>query len=389
MPDDRRLPDRTFSKNDIDQFRKQHNITTLSNDEIKLEIIKLSDVTCKNQPWFWPGFIPDHTVTVIAGNGGVGKSALLLYIAAKTTSGEKINYCGFEVTLPKSKVIIMSAEDDPEYQLKPKLLAAGVNQEMIDLIKCKTIGLSAKKKLINLQNDLDAIEKYIEEQGNVRLIIIDPVSYFVGDLREDRNSEVIYFLDMLKDFAKKHNLAIILNKHLRKKGTNSGGAVSASSEIGGSAAWVTSPRITWIISNDHDNPNIKIISNPKNNLANTQEECLAYQINESTFSDKGIIFKSNTIIWEGRTYRRNADEALSKEQYQKSATNTAIEFIYKHLRENGVSLYKTIYDAALYAGMSDRQMRAAKKHIKDNCRDEISIKKAKYCNGDELTLLDQ
>jgi hypothetical protein len=59
------------------------------------------------------------------------------------------------------------------------------------------------------------------------------------------------------------------------------------------------------------------------------------------------------------------------------------------LRENGVSLYKAIYDAALYAGISDRQMRAAKKHIKDNCRDEISIKKARYCNSDELALIDQ
>jgi putative DNA primase/helicase len=259
MSDNNSFSDRTFSQDDINQFKKKHNIRTLVNEEIKLEITKLSDITCKDQPWFWPGFLPNHTVTVIAGNGGVGKSSLLLYIAAKTTCGEKFSYCGFDIALQQGKVIIMSAEDDPEYQLKPKLLAAGVNQEMIDLIKCKIVGNSTKKKLINLLNDLDALEKYIQEQGNVRLIIIDPVSYFVGDLREDRNSEVIHFLDNLKDFAKKNNLAIILNKHLRKKGTNSGGAVSASSEIGGSAAWVTSPRITWIISNDHENPNIKII----------------------------------------------------------------------------------------------------------------------------------
>jgi putative DNA primase/helicase len=381
--------DKTFTKDEIDQFKKKHNITTIGKDEIKLEITKLSDISCKDQPWFWPGFIPNHTVTLLAGNGGVGKSALLLYIAAQTTTGRKFSYCGFDVTLKQGKVIIMSAEDDPEYQLKPKLLAAGANQEMIDLIKCKLVGNSTKKKLINLLNDLDVLEKYIQDQGNVRLIIIDPISYFVGDLREERNSEVIHFLDELKDFAKRNNLAIILNKHLRKKGTNSGGAVSASSEIGGSAAWVTSPRITWIISNDHENPNIKIISNPKNNLANTQEECLAYQIIESTFDDKGVLFKSNTIQWEARTYRRNADDALSKEQYQKSAQNAAVEYIYKHLKENGVSQYKAIYEAALYAGISDRQMRAAKKYIKEQCRDEISIKKARYCNGDELTLIEQ
>jgi RecA-family ATPase len=365
------------------------NIHPIHDGDIEIEITKLSDITCKEQPWFWPSFIPNHTITLFAGNGGVGKSALLLYIAAKTTTGEKFCYCGFDISLPKGRVIIMSAEDDPEYQLKPKLLAAGADENLIDLIKCKTTGITKKRKLINLQNDLDAIERHIQENPDIKLIIIDPVGYFIGDLRDDNNGEVIHFLDVLKDFSKRNNLAIILNKHLRKKGTNSSGSSSASSEIGGSAAWVTSPRITWIISSDHDDPAIKIISNPKNNLSDTKEECLAYKIIGTTFDIKGQIFKSNTIQWETRTYKRSADDALNEEKYQKKAANEAIDFIFKYLKENGVSLYKAIYNAALYAGYGDRQMRAAKKHIKDNCRDEISIKKARYCNGDELTLLDQ
>lgn len=381
MSDDRR-PDKTFSK-------KMDNVHPIHDGDIILEITKLSDVICKEQPWFWPSFIPNHTITLFAGNGGVGKSALLLYIAAKTTTGEIFNYCGLSISLPKGRVIIMSAEDDPEYQLKPKLLAAGADQEMIELIKCKTVGTPKRRRLINLQNDLDHIERHIQENNDIKLIIIDPVGYFVGDLREDNNGEVIHFLDMLKDFSKRNNLAIILNKHLRKKGTNSSGTTSASSEIGGSAAWVTSPRITWIISPDHEDLNIKIISNPKNNLANTKEECLAYRIIETSFDMKGQLFKSNIIQWETKTYKRNADEALNKDQYDKSSQNKAVEFIYKHLIENGVSLYKAIYDAALYAGYSDRQMRCAKKYIKEQCNDEIKISKARYCNSDELTLLDK
>lgn len=381
--------DKIFTQEQIEKFKKDKNITYIHDGDIKIEITKLSSIVCKDQPWFWPGFIPNHTVTLIAGNGGVGKSSLLLYMAAKTTTGESFNYCGFNVALPKGKVIIMSAEDDPEYQLKPKLLAAGADQEMIDLIKCKTIGITKKRRLINLQEDLEHIEKHIQENNDIKLIIIDPVGYFIGDLRDEKNSEVIHFLDMLKDFAKQNNIAIILNKHLRKKGTNSGGSTSASSEIGGSAAWVTSPRITWIISPDHENPNIKIISNPKNNLTNTKEDCLAYQIVESTFDVKGTIFKSNTIQWETKTYKRNAEEALNEDKYQKSAQNRAVNFIYEHLKENGVSQYARIYECALVAGISDRQMKNAKKFIKEQCRDEIKVSKARFHNGDELTLLDQ
>jgi RecA-family ATPase len=387
MSDNRKS--KTFTKGENEKFNRENNIHSIHDGDICLEITKLSEIICKDQPWFWHGFIPNHTITLFAGNGGVGKSTLLLYIAAKTTTGELFNYCGLQISLPKGRVIIMSAEDDPEYQLKPKLLAAGADEEKIDLIKCKTIGITKKRRLINLQSDLDHIEKHIQEKGDIKLIIIDPVGYFVGDLREDNNGEVIHFLDLLKDFSKKNNIAIILNKHLRKKGTNSGNSVSASSEVGGSAAWVTSPRITWIISPDHDDQNIKIISNPKNNLANTKEDCLAYRIIESSFDINGKIFKSNTLQWETKTYKRNADEALNEEKYQKSAQTRAVEYIYKYLKENGVSLYKSIYDSALAAGISDRQMKAAKKHIKDNCRDEIKITKARFCNSDELTLLDQ
>jgi putative DNA primase/helicase len=385
MSDDKRFPDKNFTKEEI----RKSKITPLFDNDINLVVTKLTDVICKEQPWFWPAFIPNHTITLFAGNGGVGKSSLLLYIAAKTTTGEKFIACGLDVVLPQGRVVIMSAEDDPEYQLKPKLLASGANQEFIELIKCKTSTANPKKRLINLQNDLHAIEKFIKEKGDVRLIIIDPVSYFVGDLREDKNSEVIHFLDVLKDFAKEHNLAIILNKHLRKKGTNSSASISASSEIGGSAAWVTSPRITWIISNDHDDTNIKIISNPKNNLSNTKEECLAYKLTESTFNANGRIFRSMSCTWEARTYRRNADEALNKEQYQKSATIAAIDYIYQYLREHGVSLYKAIYESAMKIGLSDRQMRAAKKIIKEERKDEVLCRKARYCNSDEMTLIEQ
>ena len=51
------------------------------------EIISLDKVIQHDIEWLWPGHIPLGMLTLIAGDPGVGKSFLTLYIAATVSAG--------------------------------------------------------------------------------------------------------------------------------------------------------------------------------------------------------------------------------------------------------------------------------------------------------------
>ena len=52
MPEDRR-PDKSLTKEQIDKVKKQNNIHPIYEGDITLEITKLSEIICKDQPlWY-------------------------------------------------------------------------------------------------------------------------------------------------------------------------------------------------------------------------------------------------------------------------------------------------------------------------------------------------
>jgi RecA-family ATPase len=78
--------------------------------------------------WLVPGWIPLGVLTVLDGDPGLGKSTLLIDIAARVTSHGMLfnNQQG-----PIGTVILMSAEDPAENTIRPRLEAAGAYVERI------------------------------------------------------------------------------------------------------------------------------------------------------------------------------------------------------------------------------------------------------------------
>jgi RecA-family ATPase len=51
-------------------------------------------LTIKPQEWLWKDFIPKGCITLMAGQGGIGKSQFLLNLAAKVSQGESFEAGG-------------------------------------------------------------------------------------------------------------------------------------------------------------------------------------------------------------------------------------------------------------------------------------------------------
>lgn len=332
------------------------------------------------QPWFWEGFIPSSTLTLFAGKGGIGKSLLLLTLAAHVSSGKSFNAGGLTHQLPHGSVLLLSAEDDPQYQIKPKLVAAEADLSKIHYIQSLAADYSRQHKFLDLNKDIDHLELKIQELKDVKLIIIDPITYFIGDIKDNYNKDVADFLQKLINLSKKYELAIILNKHLRKSANGSNGASIAADEIGGAGAWINTPRKSWLITNYHEDEKVKVITDIKSNLNEKSEKCLAFKISPYSIEAKGrrklgIIIKTTVLEWLPNLITMTADDAVNKEKYIKNKIDYAVDLIYKYIEENGQSLRQNIRDHLLKKGVAEITFKRACKLFKDQFKDVLIIEK--------------
>jgi AAA domain len=164
-----------------------------------------AEVTARSVRWLVPGVVPLRTSTLVAGQGGLGKSTWLMAVAAQVTTG-KLN--GGR----PAAVIVVSFEDTIEEILRPRADAAGADLErMFEITVPVELGGA-----VLLPRDIERLNEQLEETG-ARLVVIDPVLAAISlqlDAHKDQHMRVV--LAQLADLAEKHHCAIVLVLHLNK-----------------------------------------------------------------------------------------------------------------------------------------------------------------------------
>ena len=135
-----------------------------------------ADIEPEPIDWAWPGRLARGKHTAIAGEPGLGKSQVGIYVAATITKGGK--WPNDEGRAPKGRVIILSAEDDPADTIVPRLMAAGADLNLVEIIQA--VEQKERQRTFNLQTDLHLLETKIKHHGDVQLILIDPISAYFG-----------------------------------------------------------------------------------------------------------------------------------------------------------------------------------------------------------------
>lgn len=105
----------------------------------------MSDVEVTEVKWLWKPYIPIGKITIIQGDPGEGKTAMILAIASALTTGDVLPLS--EETLECSNVIYQTAEDGLSDTIKPRLLAAGADCTKVIVIdeSHKELTLSDKR----------------------------------------------------------------------------------------------------------------------------------------------------------------------------------------------------------------------------------------------------
>ena len=206
---------------------------------------RVSSYTKKKIDWLWPGRIPFRSLTTLAGDPDQGKSLVSLYVAACITRGVPF-YGGTEVTVPASEVLMLAAEDDAESTLRPRLEAAGADVDKVILLDSVLVkdgaGKTTSERLAQLDADLERIMALLNDNPAIRLVIIDPISSFLGDVPMNREQEVRRVLNPLLKEAQKRKIAVMLIAHFNKNSETR----SAIDRVGGAKALVGLGRAAWV-----------------------------------------------------------------------------------------------------------------------------------------------
>ncbi|MDR3416168.1 MAG: AAA family ATPase [Nevskia sp.] len=309
----------------------------------QLATLCAADVSPAAVRWLWPGRIAIGKLTLIAGDPGLGKSLLTIDLAARVTRGRPWPADGS--ACPRGEALLLSNEDAAGDTIRPRLDAAGALSRRVHILQAVMHG-AAGARLLSLQRDLQALAAFLAAHPQVRLVCIDPLTAFLGEIDSHRNADVRALLHPLGQLAERAGVAVVAVSHLNKAGR------SALYRVSGSLAFVAAARASFIVTRDKSHPDRRLLLPSKNNLGQDTTG-LAYRIATAANG-------APRLEWEPQAVALSADEALtarSDERHSEQAE--AAEWLRELLSEGAMSTRQLRLEAA-GAGIAWRTLHRAR-----------------------------
>ena len=324
-----------------------------------VRMVCLADVERRPIEWLWPGRFALGKMSLIPGDPGTGKSHITLDLAARVTRG--LSWPDGSGNAPGGSVIILHAsEDDEGDTIVPRLMAAGADMTRIHTIEAVVVkkvnddGEPIEREIEITLDDIDAIRQALRQTSDVRLIIVDPISAFLGETDSHRNAEVRRLLRPLSALLAEYRVALVAITHLNK----GGGGRKALYRAMDSLAFVAMARAVYGVMKDEDDPARRLFLPVKNNIADDTTG-LAYRLMPWEEDPNYMM-----VVWEPDPVRLTADEALNpEEQDTRYEWEEARDWLRELLRDGRVEA-SVVYEQGEKHKFSEKTLRKASKKLK-------------------------
>jgi len=250
--------------------------------------------------------------------------------------------------------LIFSAEDSAEDTIVPRLIALGAQRGKIHIagrVRQANEAGEIVRRAVSLNRDLPSIERLLDKHSDIRLLIIDPVSAYIGRVDSHKNSELrIEILDPLADLAERRGIAVVAISHFNKgSGTNS------LERVAGSIAFPAAARCVWGIVRDAQDPDRRLMLFGKSNLGR-EVRGLAFRILPDADG-------RTTIQWCGEVSTKLDDALRYEADQQRDASSRKLDIaksIVTSMLPAGTSrLYDEIEERARQMDISETTLRRA------------------------------
>jgi hypothetical protein len=306
------------------------------------EYVCMADVEAKPVRWLWQDRLPGAMLSLLIGVEGRGKTFVALDMAARITTGRFWPDAQAPEDVPLvGNVVFLTSEDHLEYTVRPRLDAMGADASRVFALR----GVKSEKgsEFFDVVKHLPALEEMVKSIGNVRLIICDPLTAFLGATDQHKNGEVRTALARFSGLAERYGCAVLGISHLSKDASK-----AAIHRIIGSVAFSAAARAVWLVADDKDGDTRRIFCPVKCNLAPLAKS-LAFRIEDGA------------VHWEAGQFEANANDLLSDGNGE-SPLNEAVQFL-REILADGRVLSKEVQKLAKQSGISERTLNRAKKVV--------------------------
>ena len=304
--------------------------------------------------WAWKGHFALGKLGMIEGDPGDGKSIMTIDLAARWSTGMRMP--DGSNGLGPTPVLMVSAEDDLEDTLIPRLIAAGANLRHIHLM---THGATPEDPF-TFKDGLVSVTRAVQQHG-IRVVFFDPLMAFLsGETDSHNDASVRRALQPLKILASNLRVAVIMVRHLNKGGSGS----KAIYRGGGSIAFTGAVRHTFLVTTGEDD-STRVLSSVKNNLAR-KPDSLTYTI-EVNGQEVPYIRWGETIKLTAQEAldgpgRRRDSEAAQEMRSRKKVREVAGEFLLEYVHD-GPKTWEKIVEAGKLEGHSEHTLRRARSEV--------------------------
>lgn len=252
----------------------------------------------------------------------------------------------------------VTCEDSPYDTIAPRLAVYGIDPAVLPIYQGTRI-LDAKGNvcvsLFDLTSHLPAIERFLDANPQVLLLIIDPLQTFLGSTGLNENTEINVALGALAELAERRGIAVILVTHFNKKSDQ-----AALDRIIGSRGVSATVRAAWQVTPDREQKNRCILSCTKQQNG-PKPSAMAYRIQGRSMVIGGISQSVPLIEFEPDRIQVDPDDLL-RPKGDRPRVEECVVWLQKRLAAGAV-LSTTIFTEGCDRGFSRDVCYAAKDRL--------------------------
>jgi hypothetical protein len=308
-------------------------------------LVNMAEVAPEEVHFLVKPYIPKRKLTEIQGDPGLGKTWVMLAIAAAISKGLPLPGEDGKPSQvrPPASVLYMTAEDGLGDTLRPRLDAMGADVSRVTVLD----GLrreSGERAEVTLA-DLDVLEAALAEVKPA-LVVVDPIQGYLGaGVDMHRANEVRPLLAGLARLADRFGPAVTAIRHLRKSGSD-----RAIHRGLGSIDFAAAVRSILVVGEDPETPGRRVLAHMKSNLTPLGPS-LGFEIQDGGF------------YWTGASELSADDLLAAREPEQSRAPREEAEDVLRAILSESPLPADEVYRQAEAAGVSRSTLRRAKSRL--------------------------
>jgi len=317
-------------------------------------VLRLAEVAPRAVRWLWPGRVPLGKLTVLDGDPGLGKSTVVLDLAARVSRGAPLPDDSLGDLRGAASVVLLCDEDGIADTVRPRLEAAGADLTRVVAVTAVPgpRGLHPPR----LPFDSLAIIRIVNAHA-ARLLVVDPLmAYLDAAVTAYRDQTVRAALAPLTLLADRAGVAVVVVRHLTKTG-----AASSLYRGGGSIGIIAAARSGLLVALDPHDPTgqRRVLATTKGNLAQPAP-ALVYTLEASP------TLPAPRVVWHGPADRTPSELLAPRRAHSARPDRDALRQAEAFLRAflaDGPQPVPAVLAAACAAGVAPITLRRAKRAL--------------------------